>query len=727
MPNVTHAKDENPALEWAAGHFSYDKCKLVRELPWASTYRLSAGSDVAWLKVLPQQQLNALRFAPLLADTFGAVVPAVIALDRGMGTLLLRDHGGTDLGRHPTQRQRRQLLRTYATIQAQAAQNTTLMAVLPELDIAGLLPRLLVFLDPDNADNVDVDASVKARYFLGSSVSRRYLRALAKRRHLLEAILDRAVQLPLTINHCDLRTGNAAVLDKGSIVLFDWDDAAAGPAGISLHSMFSGSWRPIQLLSSGGLPDDDRYGQLLSTYVSRLVEAGYASREELHRSLPGSACAGVINYLLSYAAFPDGSDRYRKSTAKILRKRLSDLLNVCDHYSSLDRQLTLVHAEDYQRHGRASRAESLLRKHIRGSVADAELLGALADIQRHQGKMRRAIDSYRAALRIEPNHSGLLARYGGTLLQQLRFNDAISVLQQAIECNPEDAEIRSDLRKAEQLVQIELKAEEAGRTPTISIEANEFDGQQIDSEKIVLAALLFRRHGVLLIENVFDVTFIKTLRKAFLEKYAVYLKDQHHADALRVGDKRFMITLDFEVPFNSPELYGNNLITPIIDQILGPKKILGSLTSVVSLPGSKSQSLHKDHPALFTEKDFSSTPSFAVTMIVPLIDLNASTGGTRFVKGSHLCSSEQASGMDYQDTDVPAGACFLMDYRLSHRGRPNRSEIERPILSIVYHRPWFRDYVNYEKQPPLSLSHAQFEQIPQQHQAMFAWSDGGKD
>jgi ectoine hydroxylase-related dioxygenase (phytanoyl-CoA dioxygenase family) len=717
--------EQGAALEWAAKQFSYDKSELVRKSLWGYTYRLSSASDVVWLKVLPEQQQTALRFAPLLADAFSMEVPAVIAQDEETGAMLLRDHGGVDLGQHPPQQQRRQLLRTYASMQVRAAKNDTLLTALPELDIKNLLPRLFYFLSSDKDNEFDPHIRVRARHFLGSSESRRYRRALMKRRDLLEAILDRAGQLPLTLNHCDLRTGNAAVLDQGSIVLFDWDDAVAGPAGISLHSMFSGSLRPVQLLAGGSLPEDDRYSRLLSAYVTELEEGGYADRDELYRSIPGSACAGVLNYLLSYAAFPGGSKRYRESTAGILRKRLSDLLDVCDHFSSQDRRLVLEHANDYQRNGRAGRAESLLRKFLRSSAADATVLGELADIQRFRGKNRRAIENYHAALRIEPDNGSLLAGCGRALLQDLRFSDAITHLQQAIECSSENTEIRADLRKAELLQRMEHNADEPDRVPTISIEASEIEYQKIDSEKAALAAQLFRRYGVLLIENVFDVNLIQTLNNAFLHKYADYLEDKKHTDALRVGDKRFMITLDFEAPFNSPQVFGNSLINQIIDQILGPKKILGSFTSVVSLPGSKSQSLHKDHPALFPESGKPSTRCFAVTMIVPLIDLDKSTGGTRFKKGSHLCSSKETEKMSYQDTDVPAGACFFMDYRLSHRGRANRSEVVRPILSIVYHRPWFRDYVNYEKQPPLSLSHAQFEQIPQQHQAMFAWSDGG--
>ncbi len=54
--------------------------------------------------------------------------------------------------------------------------------------------------------------------------------------------------------------------------------------------------------------------------------------------------------------------------------------------------------------------------------------------------------------------------------------------------------------------------------------------------------------------------------------------------------------------------------------------------------------------------------------------------------------------------EVPVGSCFLMDYRLTHQGMANRSDVVRPIFSIIYQQPWFRDYVNYSKQKPLIVA-----------------------
>ena len=62
-----------------------------------------------------------------------------------------------------------------------------------------------------------------------------------------------------------------------------------------------------------------------------------------------------------------------------------------------------------------------------------------------------------------------------------------------------------------------------------------------------------------------------------------------------------------------------------------------------------------------------------------------------------------------------------MDYRLTHRGLANHSDQVRPILSVVYHRPWFRDAVNHRNQPPFIIGKDDFAAVPKPRQRLFSW------
>jgi hypothetical protein len=60
-----------------------------------------------------------------------------------------------------------------------------------------------------------------------------------------------------------------------------------------------------------------------------------------------------------------------------------------------------------------------------------------------------------------------------------------------------------------------------------------------------------------------------------------------------------------------------------------------------------------------------------------------------------------------------------MDYRLVHAGTQNRSPNPRPVLYNVYARPWYRDWKNYRKQPPLVISHDELARVPDEHKVLF--------
>ncbi len=101
--------------------------------------------------------------------------------------------------------------------------------------------------------------------------------------------------------------------------------------------------------------------------------------------------------------------------------------------------------------------------------------------------------------------------------------------------------------------------------------------------------------------------------------------------------------------------------------------------------------------------------------------MNAELGTTRVVKRSQYVPSHEAAGMPYQDPYGPQGSCLLMDYRLSHQGLANRSQQVRPVLSLVYGRPWFRDSENFKKQERLAIPADEFLRIPESYHRLFNW------
>ena len=259
--------------------------------------------------------------------------------------------------------------------------------------------------------------------------------------------------------------------------------------------------------------------------------------------------------------------------------------------------------------------------------------------------------------------------------------------------------------------------------PAISLPQNMPQQGLINPQLLELAEDFFNNNGVLQINNLFDKNFVAQLYQSFYNSYSSYFDCGEYADSLEVGDKRRMITIDVKEQFNNPKLYANPFLLGLMQKLLGKDVILGSYGVVISLPGAEHQHVHRDHPSLFGKEDIDAKiPSFAVTAVIPLVDLTPATGSTRVWKQSH---HKPRSQREYKlsSSDVPymsTGSCYLMDYQLVHGGTANTSNIVRPILYLIYYRPWFREVVNFEKQDRINISPTEYDKIPRQYRSLFA-------
>ncbi|MGN6544743.1 MAG: phytanoyl-CoA dioxygenase family protein [Aureliella sp.] len=692
--------------------------ELVADHPWAKTFRVRAGQQTFFAKLLPASQREALAAMPVLAECFPHSVPGVAAVDPELGAILLQDHGGEEWGTTDEPERLAKLLATYASIQAQAARTPGLLGRLPRFDADGLVERFIEYFRPLYSGR----GAVGAAHFIGEDEAARYFEQLRLRREPLEALVETAQALPLTINHCDLRTKNVAEKADGSVVIFDWDEAVAGPAGMSLHNFFSGCSAIADVLygSADASPLVGKHDSLLKMYIETLAAGQYADRAQIEDAIVGSACMGVMRYLLSYGKFPMESAENRKVIAKIICRRSDDLLKLADRMAACDRQCSLRLIDDYEQRGNGRAAQRLLANYLSLHPADADARVSLAEKLAASDKPQEAEMVLRAGLASDPTCAALRFALGEMLLERLELEAAVDQLQLAATFAPKNAEIRKRFEEG-LLLQATLRdASAVGQVPRLRFTEEEIRTGVMSPCKRQMAARLFREYGTLLIENVFSADLLERLHAEFSERYEKYFADSRPGDALRVGDRRFMITVDIAGPFNDPALYAPALLTPVLLRLLGDAYILGSFTAVASLPGAQDMRMHKDHPALFDDQCASTLPTFAVTTLIPLRGFDRAMGTTRVVKKSHRYSSAESAEMEYQDPYGPVGSCLLMDYRLSHQGLANRSPSIRPVLSLVYSRPWVRDSVNYKLQDPLKMSREEFARVGQDQQHLFA-------
>ena len=239
----------------------------------------------------------------------------------------------------------------------------------------------------------------------------------------------------------------------------------------------------------------------------------------------------------------------------------------------------------------------------------------------------------------------------------------------------------------------------------------------------------YHKDGYVLIESFLDEKRVSKLAAHYEKNYtslsSAELQQRHAA----VGDQRYMITAAIKGPLNSPELYANETLMPVMSELLGNHFIISSFGSVIAFPGADAQSVHFDYPPLYQDEAVcAALPPHAVTLVVPLVNITPETGSTALWPGTHTrVGSRALLEQLVQENSFEGSVClypklgdaFLMDFRLIHAGTANRSEIARPILYIVYSRPWFREDMNFPEQPPINISPKQLRKVPKDLRYLF--------
>ncbi len=259
--------------------------------------------------------------------------------------------------------------------------------------------------------------------------------------------------------------------------------------------------------------------------------------------------------------------------------------------------------------------------------------------------------------------------------------------------------------------------------PTLTITPEQRAARTPPPEFVVHGATALRKHGCLLLHGVFSPEFIATLRDTALARNEPLQRAQNPHETGEVGNRRFMRPLDLAGPFVSPDLLANPFAFPILRAVVGEELVLGVCGTVTSLPGATEQHIHRDCPPLFNKVVNRMVPAHAVNLFVPLVEFNASTGTTRLFPGTHIDTDTAPADAAFIDPVIPVGSCLLVDGRLYHQGRPNRSDLERPLLFFIFQQPWFKDYKNHPRLPCLRISDAEYARLPEEHRRLLEWTE----
>lgn len=235
------------------------------------------------------------------------------------------------------------------------------------------------------------------------------------------------------------------------------------------------------------------------------------------------------------------------------------------------------------------------------------------------------------------------------------------------------------------------------------------------------AGQALRKWGCAVLRGVLSQDFVQGACQEFLRRYPALDSPDMAREAakpapnpvMEVGAARFEVSLEMSGLFGAPELFANELVLKLLQPVLGHEMRLSSFSVVTSYPGATAQHVHRDHDHLYPELNLGRLlPPHAVNVAVPLIDIDIETGPTGIWPGSHLWPRETIPSAE-SVTAIPfrRGDCVLIDYRTLHMGLPNQGGKVRPILYMVYARPWFFDEVNHTNRPPLVMPLATYRSL----------------
>jgi len=256
----------------------------------------------------------------------------------------------------------------------------------------------------------------------------------------------------------------------------------------------------------------------------------------------------------------------------------------------------------------------------------------------------------------------------------------------------------------------------------VAVSAGEIAAGGLSPETEAAAHAAFREHGCTLLRGAFPLATIEAMHREYVAQFGVMdLAAMREAAAkpppnrlLEVGGARYDITLRMTGAFGRPEAFANGLLLKVLRPLLGRDMRLSNFTAVVSHPGAPQQRTHRDASHLFFDPGVGpNLPVYAINVAVPLIDVDLETGPTGVWLGSHR--TEQNAPVPSESMTVCSlqrGDCMLMDYRTAHAGLPNRSGRARPIVYMVYARPWFFDDANHISRIPLDMPLDHYDQLP---------------
>lgn len=195
-----------------------------------------------------------------------------------------------------------------------------------------------------------------------------------------------------------------------------------------------------------------------------------------------------------------------------------------------------------------------------------------------------------------------------------------------------------------------------------------------------------------------DEVLLRELRAGY---EALRAEEDGQVDGTHLRAERLEIWPSFAAPFNDRALLLPSKLLPALESYLGPSFVFDHLSVIVAPAGVKGATPQEIHADVGLAHQH-------VEVHVPLVDVSADMGPTRFCPATHGKAQEDEAGMTTgvlralewwyltpgkhcsgeeqlsYSLPLPAGAVTVYDANVFHAGTANRAAWDRPVLQLSF-------------------------------------------
>lgn len=211
------------------------------------------------------------------------------------------------------------------------------------------------------------------------------------------------------------------------------------------------------------------------------------------------------------------------------------------------------------------------------------------------------------------------------------------------------------------------------------------------------AAQALRRDGVAVIEDLWSAATIEAARTIVEAQHPEFSDIDQLEDYLGDPDDRFIAPVRVTRDLHATGLFGADDLSAICEAMLGTAFVFEAFGILMAQAGAKAQDPHRDGAILFPEATIDALlPPTAMTIAVPLVDIDADLAPTAAAPGSHRLGPGSSTA-DVVPITLDRGSAAIWDFWTLHAGGANRTSKARPALYFTACRPFWTDHANFRE------------------------------